>query len=440
MSKLSPDQRRSKGDHSKDNRSERDPVHAADATHDVLIVGGGLVGASLAIALDQIGVDVGMVEANPAGAPPAVFDQRNLSLAEASVHALTALDVLPRLRTPTGPISRIHISRKGDFGRVLLHAADFGRSAFGQVVVARDFGDALEARLGSLTRLTRYRPARFLGVVDDLEHLHADARRCLRITAEQGEQRLAAKLIVAADGTASGVRDALGIAVDTYDYAQTLFVARLRTERAPDGTAYERLCDHGPTALLPRGDGHYGVVHGVARDEAATVAALDDAAFLARLQEAFGWRAGRMLAIGPRSMYPITRVIAQRTIASRAVLVGNAAQTLHPIGAQGFNLGLRDALTLVECIAAHRRDATADPGAESVLADYARRRSEDRERTIAFSDRLARATADTALLMRPLRSMGLLALEHDAALRAQIVAGAMGYRGDVPALCRSAAA
>lgn len=403
------------------------------ASHDVLIVGGGLVGASLAIALDRSGLDVALLDAAPAGALPAVFDQRNLSLAEASVHALQALGVMARLRAPTGAIRRIHISRSGDFGRVRLEAAEHGRDSFGQVVVARDFGEALEATLASLSRLRCYRPARFLGFDRD-----ADDRRIARVATDAGESRIAARLVVAADGTTSAVRDALGIATQRHDYDQTLFVARVRGERVPDGTAWERLTDHGPTAVLPRGDGHYGVIHGVARDEADAVAALDDAAFLVRLQHAFGWRAGRFLDVGPRSAYPMMRVLAERTVASRAVLVGNAAQTLHPIGAQGFNLGLRDALALVECIeAAQARD---DIGGVDTLAAWAARRREDRERTLAFSDGLARTTANPSALAATMRGLGFLALDHDAALRARVVGGAMGYRGDVPRLCRGEAA
>jgi 2-octaprenyl-6-methoxyphenol hydroxylase len=403
--------------------------------HDVLIVGGGLVGASLAIALDRLGLDVGLLEAAPPGALPAVFDQRNLSLAEASVNALRALDVLPRLRTPGGAIARIHISRAGDFGRVALNAADHGREAFGQVVVARDFGEALESKLADLRRLRRHRPARFL----DFDASDDDGLRRVRIAGEDGERTLAARLVVAADGTASAVRTALGIPVERDDYRQTLFVARVRAARPPDGTAWERLTDHGPTALLPRGDGHYGVVHGVSTDEADAIAALDEVAWLERLQRVFGWRAGRLLAIGPRSAYPIVRVLAERLTAPRAVVVGNAAQTLHPIGAQGFNLGLRDALTLVECIEAGRTRGE-DPGHPAVLAAYARRRSDDRARTLAFSDGLARWTANAAPLASSLRSLGLFALDHDAALRALLVGGAMGYRGDVPRLCRGAVA
>jgi 2-octaprenyl-6-methoxyphenol hydroxylase len=398
--------------------------------HDVVIVGGGLVGASLAIALERQGMGVGLVEAAPAGQMPAVFDQRNLSFAAATVNALTALGVMQQLRTPAGPIRRIHISRQGDFGRVRLDAQDYGRATFGQVVVARDFGEALEARLAGLSRLTRYRPARFVGFAPD-----EAGHRALRIADAEGERTLHARLVVAADGTRSAVREALGIGVDEHDYGQTLFVARVRATQAPDGTAYERLGDDGPTALLPRGDRHWGVVHGVAREQAGAVAALDEAAWRARLQRAVGWRIGRLVASGERSAYPITRVVAQRLVADRAVVLGNAAQTIHPIGAQGFNLGLRDALTLAEEIA--RRD---DPGAASSLAAYAARRREDRERTLGFSDGLARLTANPSPLLKPVRSAGLVAMEAQPSLQAFLVGGAMGFRGDVPALCRGEAA
>ena len=405
--------------------------HGRMTQHDVLIVGGGLVGASLAIALDRFGVDTGLVEAAPAGALPAVFDQRNLSFAAATVNALTALGVMQKLRAPTGPIRRIHVSREGDFGRVKLDAANYGREAFGQVVVARDFGEALEARLGELSRVTRYRPARFVGLGEGSD----GSLRRVRIADAQGEREIAAKLLVAADGTRSGLRDALGIGADEHDYQQTLFVARIRGERAPDGTAYERFTATGPTALLPRGDRHFGLIHGVAREDAEAVAALDDAAWLARVQAVFGWRAGRFLSSGERGAYPIVQVVAQRLVGERAVLLGNAAQTIHPIGAQGFNLGLRDALTLAELI-----ESGEDPGASALLDAYASRRREDRARTLRFSDGLARVTGGGAPLLGPLRSLGLLAADSAPALQSFLVGGAMGFRGDVPALCRENAA
>jgi len=404
------------------------PDPAIAGSHDVVIVGGGLVGASLALALERSGLDVAMVEATPAARLPEVFDQRNLSLAEASVNALDALGVLPALRAPTGEIRRIHVSRSGDFGRVLLRAEDYGREVFGRVVVARDLGDALEARLQALSNLARHRPARFLGLGEA-----DDEWRRIRIVDDSGERTLSTRLLVAADGADSAVRAALGIAAQRHDYGQRLFVARLRSERAPDGTAYERFGDHGPTALLPRADRHYGLVHAVAEHEADEVASLDSAAFLARVQHAFGWRAGRFLEIGPRSAYPAQRVVADALHAPRAVLVGNAAQSLHPVGAQGFNLGLRDALTLAEMLEAEGIAAIAD----GLLERHAQRRREDRERTLAFSDGLARFTANQGL--SALRTLGWFAADRSPSLQARLVGGAMGYRGDVPALCRGRA-
>lgn len=403
---------------------------AMSARYDVVIVGGGLVGASLAIALDRLGRDVALIEATPPGQVPAVFDQRNLSLAAATVNALTALGVLQRLQAPTGPIRRIHVSRAGDFGRVLLQASDYGRSEFGQVVVARDFGVALEAALADCRHLTRYRPASFLGLADD-----RDGLRQVRIDTGAGETELTTPLLVGADGSHSAVRAALGIGAQRHDYGQRLLVARVRTSRAPDGTAWERLGQAGPTALLPRGDRHHGLVHGVPEAQADAMAALDEAAWLAHAQAAFGWRAGRFLASGPRSTYPIVKVLAERVIAPRALLLGNAAQTLHPLGAQGFNLGLRDALTLAELIA-----AAEDPGSDALLAEYLQRRAPDRQRTLRFSDGLARLTSNPAPLLRPLRSVGLLAAGNLPALQSMLVGGAMGFAGDVPALCRQVAA
>lgn len=395
---------------------------------DVAIVGGGLVGASLAIALDALGLDVAMLEATPGGELPAVFDERNLSLAEASVNALTALGVWPLLQAASGPIRQVHVSRVGDFGRVLLKAGEQGREAFGQVVMARDFGQALEARLQQLPRLRRLRPARFVGTT-----LAADGVRDVQFDDAEGRRQLRTRLLVAADGADSSVRAALGINADIEDYRQVVLVSRVRGERRPDGTAFERLTDHGPIALLPRGDGHFGLVHGVPADDADAFAGMDDADYLQHVQQAFGWRAGRLLSVGPRSRYPMRRVLAQRLTAPRAVLVGNAAQAMHPIGAQGFNLGLRDALVLAELL--------AERGIDDALVDaYAARRSEDRARTLAFSDGLARFSANPTALASVLRSLGMAGIAGSGSLQSWLVGGAMGYRGQVPRLCRGGSA
>lgn len=392
---------------------------------DVLIVGGGLVGSSLACALDGRGLRVGLVEAEPGAgeaAPPSTFDQRNLALAAASLDTLRALGVWSHLPNGGAPIRRIHVSRRGDFGAVRLRAADYGRDAFGAVVVARDLGLALEARLARVGGLTRLRPARVTGV-----EAPAGGLRRVHLDTDAGSRSLGARLVVAADGTRSAVRAAVGIGVDRHDYAQTLVVCSVAAERAPDGGAWERFGTEGPTALLPRPDGRYGAVCGVATEAAAATLAMDDAAYLDLLQSRIGWRAGRLTAVGARKAYPLVRWVARDLHAPRAVLVGNAAQTLHPVGAQGFNLGLRDALGLAACLL-----RGADPGEAETLAAYARARAPDRARTLAFSDGLARLTSHPSRLLGALRGLGLLAVDLLPPLRDPLVAGAMGYRAAAP--------
>lgn len=402
---------------------------------DVVIVGGGLVGCSLACALAPLGLSVGLVDAG--GPAPLSADPRKLALAAASLEALSALGVLARLPGAPSPIRHLQVSREGDFGRLEMDAAEFGREAFGGVVLAGDLGAALQQAVAALVGVHAASGRAALGAVrsDD-----GATRRMLQVQREGEAETWRARLVVAADGTSSPLRASAGIATDEHDYGQTLIVTSARLSAAAPATAYERLTASGPCALLPMAGGRHGALCGVSRAEAEAVLALDDAGFAEFLQSRFGWRAGRVLEVGARSAWPLRRVVAQRLVDERLVLVGNAAQTLHPIGAQGFNLGLRDALSLVDAISDAISDAGGDPGAASVLADHAARRCEDRERTLAFSDGLARVTASDSPLHRLGRSLGFAALNLDAGLRAEFASGAMGYRGRVPRLARGAAA
>jgi 2-octaprenyl-6-methoxyphenol hydroxylase len=391
---------------------------------DVLVLGGGLVGCSLACALEGKGLRVGLLEARAPSPIPPGFDERRLALAAASMNALGALGVLPLLDAAPSPLRRIHVSRNGDFGSVRLAAADFGRESFGAVVSARSLGLALEQRLATLADTRVLRPCTVREIGQDQSAVWLEAEH------EGATKRLSARLLVAADGTHSFARSQLGIGAEVHDYGQTLFVSALSTDRAANGTAYERFTVQGPVALLPMGR-DYGAICAVANADAARVGALDDEGYRDFFQQRFGWRAGRVLRVGKRSAHPIVRVLAERCVQGRAVLVGNAAQTIHPVGAQGFNLGLRDALALAQRIV-----AGADPGAGALLADYLQSRSEDRERTLAFSDGLARITANNSEPLRAMRSLALLALGNVPGLASPLVAGAMGMRGDVPTLAR----
>ncbi|HTA66041.1 MAG TPA: 2-octaprenyl-6-methoxyphenyl hydroxylase [Xanthomonadaceae bacterium] len=409
-----------------------------DDIHDVLIIGGGLVGASLACALDGSGLDVALVESESPRASvrrdwaEPDSDARSLALAAASLNALAAIGVLRHLSTPPAPIRRIHVSRRGDFGAVLLRAEEYGRDAFGGVVPAPALGIALQSRLRELHGLRHETGAKLVALRESRDLREAD------IVRDGTTTTLRARLVVGADGTASFVRDALGIGATTHDYAQHLFAGSVRASHPAAGQAWERFTDDGPMALLPRASGPhlsdtYGCICTVPAADADRIGALDEAGFLALLQQRFGWRAGRFVSAGRRSGHPLRQLVAERLVASRAVVMGNAAQTLHPIGAQGFNLGLRDALTLAELVRDARMQG-GDTGGGDLLDEYVRRRVEDREQTLRFSDGLARITSNPAMPMRLLRSLAMGALGALPGARANLAGGAMGFRGVVPEL------
>jgi len=390
--------------------------------HGVLIVGGGLVGASLAIALDAAGVAATLVEAAAprADAQPS-YDERNLALARATVNGLDAIGVWRHAAAGATPIRHIRVSRAGEFGSARIDAERHGVDALGWTLPARELGAALLRRLDECRHLTRLAPAKLAG----LEPL-SDGWRA-QIDGADGRHSIDTPLLVGADGTGSFVRGQLGIAVERHDYRQTLFVCTVTPERDHGHRAFERFADAGPVALLPLADRRCGLVLTVDAEEAEAVAAMDDEAFIELAQHRFGWRLGRLSRPGRRFPYAIQRVAAAQLVAPHAALVGNAAQTVHPIGAQGFNLGLRDALTLAEMVA-----ACGDAGDADMLARYAARRAPDREGTMAMSHGLVRLACLPQPLLAPLRSLVLLACDRVPPLQRALARRGMGFRGEPP--------
>lgn len=388
----------------------------------VLVVGGGLVGASLAIALDAAGCRVTLVEAAaPRTDAQPSYDERNLALARATVNGLETIGVWPLAAAQATPIRHIHVSRAGEFGSARLDASKHGVDALGWTLPARELGAALLRRLDSCQRLIRLAPASLTGLTKFEDGWRAEVKTT------EGVQHIDASLLVGADGTESFVRAQVGIEAETHDYEQTLFVCTVTPERDPANRAWERFSDEGPIAMLPLAERRCGLVLTVASDEAAEVMALNDADFIALAQRRFGWRLGRLSRPGKRHPYAIRRVAARHVIAPRAVLVGNAAQTVHPIGAQGFNLGLRDALTLSELIA-----ETADPGSDHMLERYAERRAPDREGTMTMSHDLVRFACMPQPWLAPFRSLALLAYDRVPPLQRALAKRGMGFRGEPP--------
>jgi 2-octaprenyl-6-methoxyphenol hydroxylase len=364
------------------------------------------VGASLALALAPTGLRVLVIEAfEPGSGDQPSFDERTSALGNGSRQVFEALGLWSRLLPDAASIRRIHVSDAGHFGFARLEADEFGQSALGYVVPNRVIGRELWAALRDLAAVDVCMPARVTQVTLDA------GAATVTFEHEGRQRRVGARLVVAADGAQSLVRAAAGIDATRDDYDQTAIVAALRTDAADDGTAYERFTAAGPMALLPLklpSAGHWRTLVWAARpDDARALMALDDATFMARWQDAFGWRAGRATQLGRRVAYPLALVRAGGGTATRAVLLGNASQSLHPVAGQGFNLGLRDAAALAELLAEAARRGE-DLGAPALLARYEAQRSEDRDGVVRFTDRLVRGFSDARPGRAALRNLGLL--------------------------------
>ena len=303
-----------------------------------------------------------------------------------------------------------------------LSADDAGVDALGRVVPGRALAAALERRLAECTHVRRFAPAQLRALAPGVGGWRAS------IECAGGAREIEARLVVGADGSASRVRGELGIGAQEHDYHQSLFVCTVACQHDIAGCAFERFTDDGPVALLPLPNQRRGLVLTLPVGRHDEIVAMDDAAFVALAQQRFGWKLGALSRPGKRFAHRIKRVLADALTAPRAVLVGNAAQTLHPIGAQGFNLGLRDALTLAELIA-----PADDPGDAALLEAYAQRRRPDREGVLAFSHGLAALACLAQPAIGPLRSLAMLALDAAPPLRRAVTRHGMGFRGLPPA-------
>lgn len=399
--------------------------------YDILIVGGGMVGASLARALTGSPLRIGVIEAVPFDAPDQPsFDVRAIALAQGSRRIFSAIGVWERMRElGVSAITRIHVSDRGHFGSARLSAAEEGVEALGYVAEAGVLGRALGEGLAELPNVELLCPARVLEVATD----QAQAR--VLVDQAGSRRELRARLLVAADGGRSTVRDLTGARIVRLGYGQTAVIANVVTDRPHGGVAYERFTDTGPLALLPstaprgsaeevHGDRRWSLVWTVRSEQTPEVLALDDGPFLAALQARFGQRAGRFVATGSRSAYPLGLQYVRDHVRPRLAFIGNAAHTIHPVGGQGFNLGLRDVAVLAEVIA-----GADDPGSAAVLRAYGDWRRGDYLRVLAFTDGLARLFSNNLPPLVLARSAGMVALDLLPPARHLFARQAMGLTG-----------
>lgn len=409
---------------------------------DVLIIGGGMVGASLAAALGQLPLRVGVVEAVDAqSAEQPSFDARAIALSQGSKRIFQGLDLWDDIQERGATaITRIHVSDRGHFGRTRLSAEQERVEALGYVVEAGVLGAVLLPSLRGLPNAERICPARIKTLAFDPDRVTAT------LDCAGAERVVSTRLLVAADGGRSSVREILGGRMTRLGYGQTAVIAHVVTDREHGGVAYERFTDTGPLALLPcrgsrgtpderYGDRRWSLVWTAREAEVEGIVALDDDAFLARLQERFGTRAGRFEAVDGRHAYPLGLQYVRDYVRERVVFIGNAAHSLHPVGGQGFNLGLRDVAALAEVIAGAAAD-NADPGAPEVLEQYRRWRRPDYAKLLGLTDGLVRIFSSHLMPVAGARNLGLLGLELAPPAKHIFARQMMGLTGRLPRLAR----
>ncbi|GGO87735.1 2-octaprenyl-6-methoxyphenyl hydroxylase [Marinobacterium nitratireducens] len=409
--------------------------------YDIVIVGGGMVGASLACALvpvaESLDLDIAIVEPVPLrrdglNYQPS-YDARSTALAYGSRSAYERMGVWQTLRRHLTPIRDIHVSDRGRFGATRLSAAQQRVPALGYVVENHWLGQVLLDRLQQpdANRVDYLCPAEVAEVRPGADGMALTLSRDGRV------EQLRAQLVVMADGGRSELREALGIGYRYETYDQHALVANVSLDRAHGGVAWERFTDQGPMALLPleeqQGQHRCGLIWTLSDDEAEQLLAADDARFLAELQRRFGYRAGRFVRVGERHGYPLKLVLAEEQVRPGLVVLGNAAHALHPIAGQGYNLALRGLVALADHLIDARRQGRR-LGDLEVLQAYHEWMHRDQRRTIGFSDRTMKLFSNASPLQALGRDLGLQLLDLCPAAKTLFARAAMGLESPAPML------
>lgn len=396
--------------------------------YDVVIVGGAMSGCCLALSLAQQSSQLRIAIIEQASAKTSIdtaqsgFDARSIALSHGSCQTLhqIAFDPYSSLWQQLIPlaqnIEQIHISDQGHLGIVNLSAQEMRLSRLGVVIELAKMGKLLLSAINKQPKIDYFSPATIVQLQRQTHYIQAIL---------SNDVQLQTRLLVAANGTQSPLAKQCGITYQLLnDYQQSAVIANIKTEYPHNGQAFERFTAQGPLALLPLSNGLLSLVWCVKQPE--QLLSLNDAHFLQQLQQQFGWRLGRLQQVGKRIAYPLSLQRAKRLIHHRLALIGNAAQTLHPIAGQGFNLGLRDVTTLATVIT-QAAQQQQDIGSSAVLQHYQQQRQADQNQMIHLTDNLVTIFANTLLPFQIGRNLGLLALSQCSPLRQHFIKPTLGW-------------
>ncbi len=395
--------------------------------YDVIIVGGGMVGGSLAFALKNRQFDIALIEAFSikTDQQPS-YDDRGIALSYGSQRIFETMGLWSQLKSYSTAIDSIHISDRGHFGATRLSASQEKVPALGQVILARAMGQSLNQALQQQTNLNLICPASVESLVQKPESV--------TLTLNDGRQ-LTCRLLVAADGAQSTIRNLLGLSVTESEYHQTAITGNVSTSRAHQGKAFERFTEHGPIALLPMSENRSSLVWTVKTGTEQTILQMSDHDFLTELQSQFGYRLGQFTHVGKRSSYPLKLTQTDQPIQQRIVFIGNAAHSLHPIAGQGFNLGLRDVAALADLLCADYQDC----GDARLLHDYQQWQSPVQDSVITSTDTLVRLFSNANPLLGHMRSAGLSLLDILPPIKHCLAQNSMGLNNKQSRLARGIA-
>ena len=399
---------------------------------DLIIVGAGMVGASLAHALKGLPLKIGVIEAAPFDHDNPSYDSRAIALSHGSYKILEQIGCWSSISNQgVTAIKRIRISDRGHLGGTILSATDEGVEALGYVAEAEILGKAL--RLKSTDNLELFCPASVKSLT-----VHPD-QATLTILHKGGEQLLTAKLVVAADGSPSSIGNLLGEKRIRRSYGQTAIISTIISRQSHHNTAFERFTDSGPLAMLPNtaprdwpdavnNEQRWSMVWCARDSQVGEIMALDEQQFLTALERRLGRRIAPLLSASKRVTYPLRVDYLRDHIRHRIAFIGNAAHTIHPVGGQGFNLGLRDVAFLAETIA-DALSNDADPGEIDQLNHYSDSRKADYLKVITTTDALVESFSNNLTSLVVLRNLGLATLERLPPLRHLLARQMMGTAG-----------